>query len=104
MPQQTITLQQFRVDLAQLKQAREQIAAITLDIQDRVVELDECITNVGACWGAPAEATLPPVQLLFSAQMAALTGLLVEMVERMGTAYDNYRTAEESGAKTFTLG
>jgi uncharacterized protein YukE len=104
MSQQTVTLQQFRVDLAQLKEAKEQIAAITLDLQGRVGELDECITNVGVCWGAPAEATLPAVQLLFSTQMDALTVLLLEMVERMGTAYDNYRTAEESGAKTFTLG
>jgi hypothetical protein len=56
------------------------------------------------CWGAPAGATLPAVQQVFSVQMTALVALLVEMTTRMGTAYDNYRTAEESGAKTFTLG
>lgn len=104
MSQQTITLDQFRVDLAQLKEAQEQIIALTIDIQSRVVELDECTTDAGVCWGAPAEATLPAVQQVFSAQMAALVALLTEVATRMSTAYDNYRTVEESGAKTFTLG
>jgi uncharacterized protein YukE len=104
MSKQTITLDQFRVDLAQLKQAQTLVEAFTADIQLNVIALDECISNVGQCWGAPAGATLPPVQQFFNTQMATLVGLLVEMAKRMGTAYDNYRTVEESGAKTFTLG
>lgn len=104
MAQQTITLDQFRVDLAQLKEAQDQITVLTIEIQSKVLELDACITDVGLSWGAPAEATLPAVQRIFSVQMGTLVDLLVEMTTRMGTAYDNYRTAEESGATSFTLG
>jgi hypothetical protein len=102
----TITLSMLKVDIQQLRDAKDFVASKADEIAATWQNIhNQLTTNVPAIWSTPAQAdTFPPILNLTDAQVAHLIDVLHDMVSRLGTAIDNYVTAEESGAQTFTLG
>src|SRR5580658_1714622 len=96
MSSTTLTLAQFKIDLAQLDEAIGTIQTQASLIGFAVSEITGTLQLVPNNWTTPAETPFSDLAQACSTRMTALNELLTEMVRRMRISYHNYLQAEQT--------
>lgn len=98
----SLTISQFKVDLAQLEDAIGTIRTQAATIDTNCTEIKDALSEVPGAWNSPAEQlTFAPVAQACTTQINNLTDLLAEMIQRMQDAYQTYLAAEQANFKNF---
>jgi len=97
----TLTLSEFKVDLAALESASQAVAQQADIISQRTALITGVLQHIGTYWSTPAEQPFGELVQPCITQMTNLNELLTEMVSRMRTAYQNYLQAEQANVSNF---
>ncbi len=95
----TITMAQFKVDLADLHDAigtvQKAATAIDADCQTIVAQY----AAIEAAWVSPAGTSFTEMSSILSNTMDMLVDLLADTVQRMQQSYDNYVEVEQANTQ-----
>lgn len=92
--------EQFRVDLADLGDAKQVVATEADTIRGLVASIKQSMWTVATDWLGPAGAAFAELQLKAAADLDAVTKVFDEMVSRMDVAYTNYQAMERHNVDT----
>jgi WXG100 family type VII secretion target len=96
------TFEEFKVDLQQLHNAIGSVRREHTAIRDAMSAIGNEFGAVKEAWGTPSTATYDDVQAWFMKVSNDLEDLLNDMANRLQTAYNNYKHAEETNVKNAT--
>ncbi|MFI8527552.1 WXG100 family type VII secretion target [Promicromonospora sukumoe] len=104
MPDTPLTLQEFRIQLGELRAAiglvRREHAAITATMGQVEAEF----ARAKESWNTPASTSYEDVRKWFERTARELEDVLMEMTRRMQHSYDTYREVEERNTRNLTPG
>jgi uncharacterized protein YukE len=93
------TFEEFKVDLKQLHNAIGSVRREHTAITDAMSAVGTEFGAVETAWGTPATTTFDDVQSWFVKVSKDLEDLLDDMVNRLQTAYNNYKHTEETNTQ-----
>jgi WXG100 family type VII secretion target len=96
------TFEEFKVALEQLHNAIGSVRREHTAISDAMSAIGSEFRAVKDAWGTPSTATYDDAQTWFMRVSNDLEDLLNDMANRLQTAYNNYKQAEETNAKNLT--
>jgi uncharacterized protein YukE len=99
MAAQSMTMAEFKVDLAQLQNAIQVVSAQAGSIDTNCQDITAAMAVAPQSWVTPSGQTFDELAQACDRQMQALTGLLTEMVQRMQAAYQTYLATEEANTR-----
>jgi WXG100 family type VII secretion target len=91
-----MTLAEFKVNLADLDDATNSVAAEAKNIRTLTEQITQRMKDAERVWICPAAGGYTDLQVVASTDMERLNTVLDGMVQRMRVAYQNYRHAEET--------
>ncbi|MFI7102504.1 WXG100 family type VII secretion target [Streptomyces sp. NPDC050161] len=97
----SLTPAEFKVDLAQLRDAIGTVRGCTTSIESDVSQVKAAFQQAQSSWRSPAGESFGALQVEFGNNMSELVELLHEMVTRMNAAYEEYKQAEETNTENF---
>jgi uncharacterized protein YukE len=95
----SLTMAEFKVDLAQFENAIQVVTAQSSSIDTSCQEITTAMREAPQSWVTPSGRTFDELAQAASSQLQALTGLLTEMVQRMQAAYQTYLATEEANTR-----
>lgn len=88
------TLEEWRADLAALKDAIGAVSRERDSITETMSSIDTKMDSVATHWNSPSYGTFDEIDTWFTTVQTDLANLLDDIVHRMNTSYTNYRNAE----------
>ncbi|WP_436531112.1 WXG100 family type VII secretion target [Actinoplanes sp. HUAS TT8] len=85
---------EFRVALGELQAAIGSVSSEKSKIEAAMTAIGGAFTTVDGAWDGPASETFAELKTWFDQVSADLSGILGDMVTRLGTAYSNYHEIE----------
>ncbi|MFE0461443.1 WXG100 family type VII secretion target [Kitasatospora sp. NPDC058965] len=95
----TYTLQEFRVDLAQLGDTADLVRREGGTIREEIDGITTTLKGLEVGWTGPAAVSFEEIHQVYTARMGDLTTLLDDMASRLRTAYQTYRDIEEANTR-----
>jgi hypothetical protein len=99
MATKSLTMAEFKVDLAQFQNAIQVVSAQADVIDTNCQDITAAMRVAPLSWVTPSGKTFDELAQACNTQMQALTGLLTEMVQRMQAAYQTYLATEEANTR-----
>ncbi|AEW94675.1 MULTISPECIES: WXG100 family type VII secretion target [Streptomycetaceae] len=95
----TITLEELRIDLAQLRDAITIVGARAASIRNNVNLINMTFNEAESVWHSPAAHSFAQLQAEFTTIMGDLDNLLDEMTHRMKASHQQYLDMEETNTR-----
>jgi hypothetical protein len=99
MATKSLTMAEFKVDLAQFENAIQVVSAQAGIIDSSCQSVTTFMQIAPQSWVTPSGQTFDELAQACNRQLQALTGLLTEMVQRMQAAYQTYLATEEANTR-----
>ena len=103
MADKHMTLEEFKVNLEDLRNAATEIGLKKKWIMDCMDGVRTCFTAFEGDWHAPSEVTFHDVQLWFDKSYTHLESILDDIIGRMWKAYNNYHHAETANVVNLSM-
>lgn len=89
-----VTWSEFEVDLGTMSTVIKTVTAEAHNIEGYMARIYDEFLGIDEFWNSPAERSIEPIRQWFSGVQNHLSGVLEDMIARLQTAYDNYRSVE----------